>query len=36
MVKVRDELVVVEGSAVRVVEDFKAKLPQVLADSFKS
>lgn len=36
MVKVRDELVVVENSTVKVVEDFKAKLPQVLADSLKS
>jgi hypothetical protein len=36
MVNVRDELVVIEGNAVRVVEDFKAKLPQVLANSLKS
>ena len=35
MLKVRDELVVVEGSAVRVVEDLKAKLPRVLSESLK-
>src|SRR6476620_4417871 len=36
MVRLRDELVVVEGSAVRLVEDFKARLPGVLQDSLKN
>lgn len=36
MVNVRNELVVIEGGTVRIVEDFKAKLPKVLADSLKA
>jgi hypothetical protein len=35
MVALRDELVVVEGTAVRLVEDFQARLPKVLAENFK-
>ena len=36
MFRLRDDLIVVEGSAVRLVEDFKARLPAVLAECLKA
>lgn len=36
MLRVRDELLIVEDNAVRLVEDFKARLPSLLAESLKS
>jgi hypothetical protein len=36
MFRVRDDLVVVEENTVRLVDDFKARLPQVVAKSFKA
>ncbi len=36
MVALRDELVVIEGAAVRLVEDYATRLPKVLADSIKN
>ena len=35
MFRLRDDLVVVEGNAVRLVEDFKARLPVVLVECLK-
>jgi hypothetical protein len=35
MFRLRDDLVIVEGSAVRLVEDFKLRLPTVLAECLK-
>jgi hypothetical protein len=36
MLRVRDDLLVLEGTTVSLVEDFKAKLPKVLTESLKS
>lgn len=35
MLALRDELVVIEEGAVRLVDDFQARLPKVLIDSLK-
>jgi hypothetical protein len=35
MLALRDELVVIEGNAVRLVDDFQSRLPTVLANSLK-
>jgi hypothetical protein len=36
MFRLRDDLFIVEGGAVRLVEDFKARLPTVLAECLKA
>lgn len=36
MLALRDELVLVEGTTVRLVEDFQAKLPAVLVNNLKA
>lgn len=36
MFRLRDDLVIIEDNAVRLVDDFKARLPQVLVDSLKA
>jgi hypothetical protein len=36
MLRVRDDLVVIDGTTVTLVEDFQARLPKVLTESFKA